>query len=171
MKSRKARPLVIALMSVAVVSFPALAAKPTIVYFDASPPFTLPAAVTGCNFDVLATNTNSKTKLATFVDQNGDTKVIIFTGVNEYLLTNLSTGKSLTFNSSAPSKLYVQPDNTIHAIVTGPALLVIAPGAVPQFPSFAFSKGRLDMLITQDFVTLQLYSSQGTVQDICALLE
>jgi hypothetical protein len=39
---------------------------------------------------------------------------------------------------------------------------------VTQFPSFAFSKGRLDMLITQDFVTLQLYSSQGTVQDICA---
>lgn len=162
---------VLALLTMALVR-PALADPPSVVYFDVAAPYTLTSAVTGCAFDVLVTTTNSRAKLTTFVDRNGDPLSMLITGVNQYLFTNLSTGESQRFNSSAPARLFIQPDgDTLHAIVTGPAVLIVAPGVAPGFPTFAYTKGRVDMISDWSFATLQLDSVQGTVQDICQLLQ
>jgi hypothetical protein len=171
MASRTARLLCVVPLCLAVFAAPALANKPTIVYFEVSPPFTLTTAQTGCGFDIVATTTNSREKLTSFLDQDGNLLSMLITGVNQYLFTNASTGKAVRFNSSAPARLFVEPGDTLHAIVTGPAVLLIAPGAVPTFPTFAYTQGRVDMLITTNFVTLQLASSTGRVQDICQMLQ
>ena len=61
------------------------------------------------------------------------------------------------------------PVNSTPACPGGTAIL--APNASPpDFPRFAFSKGSLDMIITFDFITLQINSATGNVQDICSLL-
>jgi len=169
--SRNVPRCLMVVLSLVALASPAFAAKPGIVYFEVGPPFTLTTAQTGCNFDIVVSTTNSRAKIASFVDQNGQSRVMLITGVNQYLFTNARTGKSVALNSSAPAKLFVEPGDTIHAIVTGPAILVIEPGAIPTFPTFAFTKGRVDMLITPSFVTLQVNSFDGTVQDICQMLQ
>lgn len=171
MVSKNIGSLVAATVCFAAVSSPALADRPTIVYFDVPAPYTLSQAVTGCNFDVLVTTTNSKEKLTSFVDQSGDTRFSLITGVNMYLFTNLATGKSVTVNSSAPARLFVQPGDTFQATVTGTAALLLAPGAAPGFPTFALVRGRVDLISTLDFITLQINSFSGTVADVCKLLD
>jgi hypothetical protein len=84
--------------------------------------------------------------------------------------TNASTGKTVFINSSAPGKLFIEQDGTFHAIVEGTAVLTLAPGAVPGFPQFALTKGKLDMITTPDFITLQINDFRGTVYDICSAL-
>jgi hypothetical protein len=147
----------------------ALAVKPTITYFE-SAEYTIPSALTGCGFDVLITPINSKMKFIAFTDQDDNLRVLLLNGPNLVLLTNVSTGKSLIFNSSAPGKLLIESDSSFRALVEGPALLILAPGAAPGFPQFAFTKGKLDMIVTPDFVTQQINDFRGTVQDVCDLL-
>ncbi len=83
----------------------------------------------------------------------------------------MNTGNSKVFNSSAPGKMTLETGDVFHAKVTGSAVLILAPGAVPNFPQFALTKGQLDMIITLDFITLQINSFHGTVQDICSQLD
>ena len=167
MKKRTLRSIVL-LLGILAPSI-AIGAKPTITFFEAAE-FTIPAELTGCGFDVLVTPINSKLKLIAFTDESGDPRVLLLNGANLVYLTNVDTGKTLPFNSSAPGKLIPEPDGTFHAIVEGTAVLTIAPGVAPGFPSFAFTRGKLDMITTPDFITVQINSFKGTVQDICSLL-
>jgi hypothetical protein len=169
MTFKKLRSTALTVLCIAAFSSPVFADKPSIVYFDAFPT-TFTTAQTGCGFDVLATPAHSKEKLTAFVDQNGNPTIFLITGVNLYLLTNLSTGKTISINSSAPGKFTIETADTFHAIVNGTAVLLVAPGVAPGFPQFALTKGRIDMLITPDFTTLQINAWQGNVQDICTLL-
>ena len=121
----------------------AIGAKPTITYFEAAE-FTIPAELTGCGFDVLVTPINSKLKMIAFTDEGGDVRVLLLNGANLVYLTNLDTDKTLVFNSSAPAKIFVESDGTFHALVQGTAVLTIAPGSAPGFPSLAFTQGKLD---------------------------
>lgn len=169
MKRRTLRSIALLLAILAAPSV-VVGAKPTITYFEAAE-YTIPAALTGCGFDVLVTPINSKMKFIAFTDAGGDLRVLLLNGANLVYLTNLDTNKSLPFNSSAPAKLSPEPDGTFNASVQGTAVLTIAPGAAaPGFPSFAFTRGKLDMVITPDFITLQIISFHGTVQDVCRLL-
>jgi hypothetical protein len=168
MKKRTLRSLVILLGILAAPSV-AIGAKPTITYFEAAE-YTIPAELTGCGFDVLVTPINSKLKFIAFTDAGGDLSVLLLNGANLVYLTNVDTNKTLPFNSSAPAKLFPEPDGTFHVSVQGTAVLTIAPGAAPAFPSFAFTRGKLDMITTPDFITLQITSFEGTVQDVCSLL-
>jgi hypothetical protein len=165
------RPLWFILLLLGILAAPSLAigAKPTITYFEADS-YTIPAELTGCGFDVLVTPINSKLKLIAFTDQDGNPRVLLLNGANLAQLTNLDTDKTLVFNSSAPAKIFFEPDGTFHALVQGTAVLTIAPGAAPGFPSFAFTRGKLDMITTPDFITVQINDFHGTVQDVCSLL-
>jgi hypothetical protein len=144
--------------------------KPSFQIIENTQPFTLPSALTGCGFDVVATPINSKERFTLFVDQNGDPRILFITGPNLLLLTNASTGKSVQVNSSAPGRLTLETGPTFHALVQGTAILINAVGAVPDFPQFAFTKGKLDMITTLDFITLQVNSFNGVVQNVCSLL-
>jgi hypothetical protein len=144
--------------------------KPSVQTFEYTQPYTLPSALLGCGFDVVLTPINSKARFTLFADQNGDPRVLFITGPNLVLLTNPNTGKSVQVNSSASGRLTLEPGPTYHALVQGTAILINAVGAVPGFPQFAFTKGKLDMIITPDFITLQINSFNGVVQDICSLL-
>ena len=168
MKKRTQRSIVLLLGILAAPSI-AIGAKPTITYFEAAES-TIPAELTGCGFDVLVTPINSKLKLISFADGGGDLRMLLLNGANLVYLTNVDTNKTLPFNSSAPATLVPQPDGTLHVVVQGTAVVTIAPGAAPGFPSFAFTRGKLDMLTTPDFITVQINSFQGPVQDICSLL-
>ena len=167
----KHRTLAIIVMLIGVCGLPTSvkAIKPTIAYFEAAES-TLPSALTGCGFDVLVTPINSKLKTISFTDQEGNPRVILLNGPNIVLLTNQSTRQSVVLNSSAPGKLLIETDTTFRALVEGTAILILAPGAVPGFPQFAFTKGKLDMVVSPDFITLQISDFHGVVQDICALL-
>jgi hypothetical protein len=144
--------------------------KPSVQTFESTEPFTLPSAIVGCGFDVVLTPINSKARFTQFVDQNGDPRVLFITGPNLILLTNATTGKSVQLNSSAPGRFTLEPGPTYHALVQGTAVLINAVGAVPGFPQFAFTRGKLDMIITPDFITLEINSFNGVVHDICSLL-
>ena len=168
MKNRTLRSIVL-LLGILTAPSIAIGAKPTITYFEAAE-FTIPAEVTGCGFDVLVTPINSKLKIIEFTDQAGDVRALLLNGANLVYLTNLDTNKTLPFNSSAPAKLIPESNGTFSVSVEGTAILTIAPGAAPGFPSFAFTRGKLELISTPDFITLQINSFHGTVQDICSLL-
>jgi hypothetical protein len=148
---------------------PVYAQKPTITYFDAEPT-TLTSDQTGCTFNVLATPLNSRQKLATFVDKNGNVRFSLITGGNIYLFTNLSTGRSHRMNLSGPGILSFEPGDTFHVIARGSNVLFFPPGSAPGFPRFALTHGRLDITTASDFTVLSLITSTGNVQDVCTLL-
>ena len=164
------RVLSVVLLCVAALSSPAMANRPSIVDLGSGGPFVLPSDVTGCAFNVLVTPLTSDGQFKTFFDQDGNVRLSTITGAFRYEFTNMNTGRSQVFNSSAAGKMTLETGDVFHAKVTGSSVLILAPGAVPNFPQFALTKGQLDMIITLDFITLQINSFNGTVQDICSVL-
>jgi hypothetical protein len=149
---------------------PMLASRPTIEYLDFSGgAFTLTGV---CPFAVYEEPTGNKEKVATFYNQAGEITVQIITGENKWRFTNLSTGKVLDLNASGPGRLFVQPGTDLVRAVTGGVSFFFIPNPPPGMPTFSLTRGRVVAeLDPTTFIVTNLVAQQGTVQDICALLQ
>ena len=148
---------------------PVFAQRPTIEYIDVDGPVTISGV---CSFDVLAEPTGNNEKLATFVNQEGDIKFQVLTGVNKWRFTNVDTGTSIDVNASGPARFFVQPGSDIVRAEAGGTSFVFVPDGAGGLPAFAFTRGRLVVELDVTTFTVQnVIAQRGTVQDICALLE
>jgi hypothetical protein len=120
-----------------------------------------------CPFDVQVVITSGKSKTVEL--PNG---VFLTTGSLKVQLTNLSSGETLDLNVSGPGKNIANSDGTTTTqIMTGPWLLGLPPGVLPDFtPRLFYSKGRVvaqAITATGEWTSLSI---QGNVTDICAAL-
>jgi hypothetical protein len=149
------------------------AAAPTIQYIDfTGTAFTLPASAGFCPFDIYEEPVGNKEKIATFFGPSGEVKFQIITGVNKWKFTNLDTGKSIVFNASGPAKFVVQPgSNTVLAYGGGVSFYYL-PNPPAGFPKLALTRGRVVAeLDPNTFTVTNVITQNGTVQDICTLLQ
>ena len=128
-------------------------------------PFEAPAGLF-CSFGVLAENVVNKQVLKTFPpERNGDI-VQIATGAFVTRLTNTSTGKSITVNTSGPGRFTIHPDGSVTLEASGRWFFA----AIENAPFSAFiSSGRAVLSIAPDGLAT-LVSQSGHVEDACALL-
>ena len=149
------------------------AVPPTIQYIDfTGTAFTLPASAGFCPFDIYEQPTGNKEKIATFYGQAGEITFQIITGVNKWKFTNLSTGKVVVFNASGPAKFTVQPgSNTVLAYGGGVSFFYI-PNPPAGIPKLALTTGRvIAELDPTTFTVTNLITQNGTIQDICVLMQ
>jgi hypothetical protein len=149
------------------------AVRPTIEYIDFSgTAFTLPASAGFCPFDIYEEPTGNKEKIATFYGQAGEIKFQIITGVNKWRFTNLSTGKVQEFNASGPARFTVQPGSDTVLAEGGGVSFYYIPNPPSGIPKLALTRGRVvAVLDPTTFVVTNLITHNGTIQDICALLQ
>jgi hypothetical protein len=129
-------------------------------------PFEIPAGV-ACSFGVFGGEPIvNRLVVKTFPPEpNGDI-VQLQTGAFVFPLTNTSTGKSITVNTSGPGRFTIHPDGSATLEAQGRWLL----GFIENAPLALFiSSGRVVIDIAQDG-TLTLMSRSGHQEDVCALL-
>lgn len=163
--------LAVFLTALALGTAPLFAGQPTIEYLDLPPnvSFTLTGA---CSFNIQEQLLANNEKIITFRNQAGQITFQSITGVNKWRFTNLSTGKTIDINASGPGKFTVQPgSDLVLAQATGRNFFLITnpPSGIPHF---ALTTGLVVAeLDPTTFNITHLISQQGTVQDICALLQ
>ncbi len=129
-------------------------------------PFEVPAGV-ACSFGVLGGEPIINNQvLTTFPPEpNGDI-VQLATGALVFPLTNASTGKSITVNTSGPGRITIHPDGSTTLEAQGRWFL----GLIENAPIALFiSSGRVVISIAADG-TPTLVNQSGHVEDVCALL-
>ena len=129
-------------------------------------PFEIPAGV-ACSFGVLGGEpiVNNQV-LKTFPPEpNGDI-VQLATGALIFTLTNASTGKSITVNTSGPGRFTIHPDGSLTIEAQGRWFLAFIENA--PFTAF-ISSGRVVFSIAPGGPAT-LVSQSGHVEDVCALL-
>ena len=171
---QKSMRLVAVLSVLGLTTFPVLAERPTIAYFDLPSGFSFTLSGV-CSFDVFEELLGNKEKIATFYNQNGDITFQVLTGMNKWRFTNVDTGESIVLNASGPGRFFVQPGSDIvRAETAGVSFWTFQPGTQPPgWPAFALTRGRIVAeLDPATFAILNLIAQQGaTVQDLCAALE
>lgn len=147
------------------------AGQPSIQYLDI--PVGTTVTVTGvCPFNVLEVATANDEKIATFFNQAGQITFQLVTGVNKWLFTNVSTGKTLELEASGPAKFTVQPGTNSVLSVSGGVSFFTITNPPPGIPKFPLTRGRVvAQLDPATFTITNFISLDGTVQDICALLQ
>ena len=119
-----------------------------------------------CSFGVLNEVLVNNQVVKTFPPKpNGDI-VQLATGAFIARLTNTSTGKSITVNTSGPGRFTIRPDGSVIVEAWGRWFLALIENA--PFDAF-ISSGRVVFSITPDG-TVTLVSQSGHVEDVCALL-
>ena len=128
-------------------------------------PFEVPAGV-ACSFGVLGGEPIINNQvLKTFPPEpNGDI-VQLATGALVFTLTNASTGKTITVNTSGPGRITIHPDGSTTLEAQGRWLLGFIDGPFTLF----ISSGRVVVSFGPDG-TPTLVSQSGHVEDVCALL-
>jgi len=128
-------------------------------------PFEAPAGLF-CSFGVLSEPVVNNQVLKTFPPEpNGDI-VQLATGAFVARLTNTSTGKSITVNTSGPGRFTIHPDGSATLEASGRWFFA----AIEDAPFSAFiSSGHAVLSIGTDGTVL-LLSHSGRVEDVCALL-
>jgi hypothetical protein len=92
--------------------------------------------------------------------------VQLATGAFVFPLTNTSTGKTITVNTSGPGRYTIHPDGSTTLEAHGRWFL----GLIENAPFAVFiSSGRVVLNIAPDG-TITLVSRSGHVEDVCALL-
>jgi hypothetical protein len=149
------------------------AAQPTITYIDfTGTAFTLPASAGFCPFDIYEQPTGNNEKIATFYGQAGEVKLQIISGVNKWSFTNLSNGKTVNFNASGPARFTVQPGSDTVLAQGGGVSFFYIPNPPAGFPKLALTRGRVVAeLDPTTFTVSNLITVNGTVQDICPMLQ
>jgi|SRR4051812_3231873 len=129
----------------------------------------LPAAVSGCGFDVdlnvVANNEQSTT--TTLADGTVITSV---TGMLVESYTNLATQKTITRNVSGPTTTTVRPDGTATFVGTGVNRLVFGPNSRRNTgePGLVITSGRVVVEFTGNVATA--FSLAGRQENVCELL-
>ena len=129
-------------------------------------PFEVPAGA-ACSFGVLGGEPIMNNQvLTTFPSEpNGDI-VQLATGALVFTLTNASTGKTITVNTSGPGRITIHPDGSTTLEAQGRWFLGFIEGA--PFTLF-ISSGRVVFSIAPGGPPT-LVSQSGHVEDVCALL-
>jgi hypothetical protein len=129
-------------------------------------PFEIPAGV-ACSFGVIGGDPIINNQvLKTFPPEpNGDI-VQLATGALVFTLTNASTGKSITVNTSGPGRFTIHPDGSLTIEAQGRWFLAFIENA--PFTAF-ISSGRVVFSIAPGGPPT-LVSQSGHVEDVCALL-
>lgn len=129
-------------------------------------PFEIPAGV-ACSFGVIGGDPIINNQvLKTFPPEpNGDIMQLA-TGALVFTLTNASTGKSITVNTSGPGRFTIHPDGSLTIEAQGRWFLAFIENA--PFTAF-ISSGRVVFSIAPGGPPT-LVSQSGHVEDVCALL-
>jgi hypothetical protein len=119
-----------------------------------------------CSFGVLSEPVVNNQVVKTFSPKpNGDI-VQLATGAFVTRLTNTSTGKSITVNTSGPGRFTIHPDGSATLEASGRWFFAVIENA--PFNAF-ISSGHAVLSIAPDG-TVTLVSQSGHVEDVCALL-
>jgi hypothetical protein len=107
------------------------------------------------------------------VEPDGTTTVKI-AGHAQSTVTNLSTGESVTYNTSGPATLVFYPDGTISVDAAGPNLLWTAPENLahfPDVPTISYTTGHVTFTVAASGETTAYELAGGARQtDVCAVL-
>ena len=145
----------------------------------AAPPVPVPAfegTLTGiCSFDVQLTVVRQNEFIihetvgpdGTIYDQYAGNLVVE--------VTNLETGKSLTYNISGPGTFWQNPDaGTFGGQLYGPNLLWTAPENLPDdpagVPALSYTTGPVSFTVDANSGKTISYSHRGRTTDVCAAL-
>jgi hypothetical protein len=135
-------------------------------------PVVLTDAVASCasrGFDVLISAVRNKEYQTATPLPDGSTLLHI-TGSLVSRLTNVTTGKAITVNTSGPAKLTFHPDGSFEVDGTGAGLLPLGAAAAPfGLPELALTKGHLQISFGPSGEVKSL-SMRGNVTDLCAAL-
>ncbi|MFB0840323.1 hypothetical protein ACETK3_20260 [Arthrobacter sp. E44] len=127
----------------------------------------------GCpGFALQLQGTGGNLQTKDFYDKNGN-KVRTITAGKGVLLTytNLSTGKSITFDTSGSvSKTTYNADGTYTVRASGHNGLVLFPSDVPAGPTTTQYTGTIVYTIDPTTGVFTLVSSSGQAVDVCAAL-
>jgi hypothetical protein len=94
----------------------------------------------------------------------------ITTGNATATVTNVDTGKTLTYNVSGPGVFTQNPDGSFSAVAGGPNLLwTTFANSYPGVPQLAYSTGRVQFAVDASGQTTS-YSLSGNRTDVCAAL-
>jgi hypothetical protein len=141
----------------------------------AAPPVPVPAfegSLTGiCSFDVqLSVVRQNEFIIHETVGPDG-TIYDQYAGNLVVRVTNLKTGKSLTYNISGPGTFWQNPTaGTFGGQLYGPNLLWTSPENAPAgVPALSYTTGPVSFTVDASGTTTS-YSHRGTTKDVCAAL-
>jgi hypothetical protein len=163
MKSRRAfLSLAAASTGLIAVTGPAQAAPPQPTPFSLTLPSQQNEGANGyCqNFPVLVEGTS-------YQELRGGGKI---TGRGTATVTNVETGKSLTYNINGPATITTTPDGGFAVDATGPNLLyTTAANSYPGVPQLAYTTGHVQFTVNGSGLTTS-YHLSGKSTDVCAAL-
>jgi hypothetical protein len=90
-------------------------------------------------------------------------------------VTNLSTGKSVTYNTSGPATVVIYPESSeflVNVDAAGPNLLWTEPQfSYPGVPAISYTTGHVTFTVADDFRTTSYHLAGGSRQtDVCEVL-
>jgi hypothetical protein len=149
---------------------PALARGPKWQFLPKSPR-TLPAVL--CGFEVRLTYPVNREFVKILKSSDG-TLIGLFTGTVITSFTNLQNGKTITENTSGPSKTIIFPDGSLTTMENGRnELIFFSPAQAAHFglPTVGVTDGRRTTSLAPDGTTITSLSLHGhVVVDVCAAL-
>jgi hypothetical protein len=150
-----------------VTASPALARGPKWQFVPKSP-YTLPAE--WCGFEIRVTYPVNREFFKILKASDGSL-IVLFTGSVITSYTNLETGKTITENTSGPSKTIVFPDGSYTALERGRNELNLGPAYAARFglPIVGVTVGARSVSVAADGSITSL-SLHGHAVDVCAAL-
>jgi hypothetical protein len=151
-----------------VTASPALARGPKW-QFQPKSPLTLPASY--CGFEIRVTFPVNREFLKILKTSDG-TLIGLFTGSVVTSFTNPENGKTITENTSGPSKTIGFPDGSFTTMENGRNEVVIGPAAAARFglPSVGVLDGKRTTSVAADGSFTSMSFHGHVVVDVCAAL-
>jgi len=161
--------LFVVIVLLAAARVPAAIANQPIRQFVPAAPFTMSGV---CAFDVLVDFLTNKEYATILLDRFGNPREILTTGALKVRLTNLSNGRSLDLNITGPGRFYSNADGTSTLVTTGPWLLFLNPGQLPQYtPRLFYITGHSVLSFDAAGNNSQITIIGGTMTDLCGALQ
>jgi hypothetical protein len=87
-------------------------------------------------------------------------------------VTNLSTGKSVSYNVGGPGTIVIYPDGSFTIDAAGPNLLWTVPeNSYPNVPAISYTTGHVTLAVDASGQTTSYTLAGGARQtDVCAVL-
>jgi hypothetical protein len=151
-----------------VTASPALARGPKWQFVPKSP-MTLPASY--CGFEIRVTFPVNREFFKILKSSDG-TLIGLFTGSVVTSFTNLENGKTITENTSGPSKTIGFPDGSFTTMENGRNEVIIGPANAARFglPSVGVLDGRRTTSVAADGSITSMSFHGHVVVDVCAAL-
>jgi hypothetical protein len=122
-----------------------------------------------CDFPVRITFTEVNQRIIQQTTSDGTTTLKI-TGHALTTVTNLSTGESVTYNTSGPGTIVVYSDGAFSVDAAGPNLFWTVPElSFPGVPAISYTTGYVTFEVDANGQTIS-YTLEGRQTDVCAVL-